>query len=122
METTTKPQQMVFVGKCRECRKFHRAVLDVVTVQTKTGPAPWRIPMNVGFTLRHADGREHRAAKNTCGEFVFGVRCACSPVGWVVMSKVRATVTEHECGSACRNAKGANCECSCGGAHHGEDV
>lgn len=27
--------------------------------------------------------------------------------------------TLHECGSKCRNAKGGDCECSCGGVYHG---
>lgn len=27
---------------------------------------------------------------------------------------------DHKCGAACLNAKGSDCECSCGGLHHGE--
>jgi hypothetical protein len=29
--------------------------------------------------------------------------------------------TLHQCGSKCRNAKGGDCECSCGGVYHGLD-
>ena len=29
--------------------------------------------------------------------------------------------SKHECDSRCRNAKGSDCECSCGGRYHGAD-
>ena len=35
---------------------------------------------------------------------------------WVT---VRARKTDHECDARCRNAKGGDCDCSCGGAKHG---
>lgn len=28
--------------------------------------------------------------------------------------------TRHRCNSSCQHAKGADCECSCGGANHGK--
>ena len=37
-----------------------------------------------------------------------------------VAHEVVGKVTEHTCGAKCRNAKGPICDCSCGGAHHGE--
>lgn len=31
----------------------------------------------------------------------------------------KANPSNHECDARCRNAKGFNCECSCGGKFHG---
>jgi hypothetical protein len=42
--------------------------------------------------------------------------CCNARLKWVM---VRAKKTDHECDARCRNAKGGDCECSCGGARHG---
>jgi len=34
---------------------------------------------------------------------------------------IKGKVTDHKCGAKCRSAKGGDCECSCGGKHHGEN-
>ena len=44
---------------------------------------------------------------------------ACSCGREVRVTRVVATVTEHTCGAKCRNSKGPNCDCSCGGKNHG---
>jgi hypothetical protein len=43
-------------------------------------------------------------------------KCCGARLKWVT---VRAKKTEHECDSRCRNAKGGDCDCSCGGVNHG---
>lgn len=35
--------------------------------------------------------------------------------------EVNGTVTDCKCDGRCTSARGANCECSCGGANHGAD-
>ena len=42
--------------------------------------------------------------------------CCNARLKWVM---VRAKKTDHECDARCRNAKGGDCDCSCGGARHG---
>jgi hypothetical protein len=36
-------------------------------------------------------------------------------------NEVNGTYSEHKCDSRCTSAKGADCECGCGGANHGSD-
>lgn len=42
------------------------------------------------------------------------------PVHRVVAYKTHSP-SRHKCGAKCRNAKGPNCECVCGGEFHGID-
>jgi len=44
-------------------------------------------------------------------------RCTCRRE--LIIHPVKARITTHVCSATCRNAKGPNCDCSCGGAHHG---
>lgn len=44
-------------------------------------------------------------------------RCTCRRE--LRINRVKARITEHVCSAICRNAKGPNCDCSCGGQHHG---
>lgn len=39
------------------------------------------------------------------------------PINRVIYRKPNPS--NHKCGSKCRNAKGHDCECSCGGRYHG---
>ena len=58
-------------------------------------------------------GLPYVAVTNENSERVAAVR--------VVAYKTR-NPSKHECGAKCRNATGPNCECSCGGEHHGADA
>ncbi len=44
-------------------------------------------------------------------------RCTCRRE--LIIHQVKARITAHVCSATCRNAKGPNCDCSCGGQHHG---
>ena len=44
-------------------------------------------------------------------------RCTCRRE--LHINPVKARITAHVCSATCRNAKGPNCDCSCGGQHHG---
>ena len=46
------------------------------------------------------------------------IRCECGRWTWEPKC-ILGTVTATPCGSACTNAKGHVCECSCGGENHG---
>ncbi len=39
----------------------------------------------------------------------------------LLTNEVKGTVTGCPCDARCTSARGHNCECSCGGANHGED-
>lgn len=42
---------------------------------------------------------------------------------YLIVKQVKGTYNpEVKCGSKCRTSKGFNCECSCGGKHHGENA
>ena len=62
---------------------------------------------------RGHQGLPYVACTNSDGDRVSAVR--------VVAYKNR-NPSKHECGAKCRNATGPNCECSCGGEHHGADA
>lgn len=47
-------------------------------------------------------------------------RCACGSMHFVERAIRRPnTPSNHKCDSRCVNARGRNCECSCGGQNHG---
>jgi len=53
------------------------------------------------------------------GETSATLACPCG--SRLVLRAVEGTVTESPCDDRCTSARGRKCECSCGGAHHGED-
>lgn len=52
--------------------------------------------------------------------------CTCTVARWgyahnvLRFETIKAKITDHKCDARCLNAKGGNCECSCGGANHGK--
>lgn len=46
-----------------------------------------------------------------CGKSVYGVELR------LIQGRF---VPDHKCGARCRNSKGPTCDCSCGGANHGQ--
>ena len=61
-----------------------------------------------------------RRIKGTLGYVRGYLNGVATPVHRVVAFK-NHNPSLHKCGARCRNAKGPNCECSCGGEFHGAD-
>lgn len=47
------------------------------------------------------------------------IRCECGSS--MIAKLIKGFVTKHECDDRCLAAKGPVCECSCGGANHGQN-
>lgn len=62
-----------------------------------------------GAKAKRFDGFSMLVGKNTAGQLV--------PITRSIVFKSRPSL--HKCGPKCRDAKGPNCECSCGGQFHG---
>lgn len=75
----------------------------------------WKIKMPgvAPVRCRGHKGLPYVAAHNAAGQLVPAVR---------VVAYKNQNPSKHVCGARCRNATGANCECSCNGEYHGIDA
>lgn len=62
-----------------------------------------------GATAKRYDGFSRYVGKDELGNLL--------PINRVIFRK--SSPSNHKCDARCRNAKGGNCECSCGGKYHG---
>ena len=77
-------------------------------------------PVGTGYLSRHegprydfyriTDGDEKNFKHHTCPQ--------CGSTG-AASNEVKGTTTDKKWGGTCRNAKGGDCECACGGENHG---
>jgi hypothetical protein len=98
-----------FIGKCASCKSVSaRDYTD--TVPGFSGQGMSRRPMNI-FVRTTDAGRQVRASQDfecpRCGEYRWDGK------------RVQGFKTDHVCDARCMEAKGFQCECSCGGANHG---
>ncbi len=102
-------------GECKACKAFHSYAVapkaDFVTSDGRT------IACIVALTPNGPEylGMDYAQAAN-------GPRSVPGPCGKVakvgaVQPKLGKAV--HKCGASCRTAKSTECNCECGGAHHG---
>lgn len=93
------------IGQCKSCR---RPVVEDVVSEKRRGVLQGRAEMYEYDFLRHADdGRQVMFLRCACGRAVRNFRA------------VAATRTTTPCDASCRDAKGADCRCSCAGEFHG---
>lgn len=95
-ETKTTTREVRHIGKCRKCKRVLSVVATATTVRTYRDQ----------FDLIHSH-------TSWVGGYV---ECCGQQVG---MAPVKGRKTEQPCDARCTNAKGHNCECSCGGKNHG---
>ncbi len=102
-------------GECKSCKAFHSyEVASVQSFQTRDGrfidcvaamlPSG---PEYIGMTMFDARNVQH------------SILCGCGKrvrIGAVQPKPGKAT---HKCGASCRGARSTECNCECGGAHHG---
>lgn len=81
--------------------------------------------MTTATVITAALGKCVSCAKVYRGEFTatYAGSCEDCRVGdWtprIRWTRIRATISAHECGGDCTTAKGEKCICSCGGTNHG---
>jgi hypothetical protein len=98
-----------YIAKCRTCK--HIAARDYTeTTQIEQGTGMYRRMATVYG--RTAYGRFIRASKDYFCP-------SCNAQTWEGQ-RIEGTTTEHVCDVRCTDAKGFRCECSCGGANHGQ--
>lgn len=98
---------MRWTGRCKKCRGVVSLVLDIA--RAAGGHESVVLPSN------GSPARVHWSPK--LGKH-FAANCWCGSVA--TFAAIRGTVsTKHKCDSRCLNAKGHDCECSCGGKNHG---
>jgi hypothetical protein len=105
------PGPEIFIGRCSACR---RTVRD----EARLDPTYGRYRIFGGMIPRKGD-RDENEFWFDC-TFVPGGPPDCP--GKIIFKRIRfkSTATPTKCGGACRAARGPNCDCECGGAHHGE--
>ncbi len=98
-----------YIGKCGECKQT--SARDYTETKSMNfGHGMYAYTANVSGRTRY--GRFVRASQD--------IECpSCSAPRWNA-KKVNGTVSNHVCDVRCTDAKGHNCECSCGGANHGK--
>lgn len=111
------PAPVILLGKCQKCRA--RVRVATVRVEKRTFRFGWQV-RKFELDLEFADGHRATLTRQPSSKFSHNVRCACG--GWAAVMPVNATKTDHACDERCRNAKGHDCECSCGGENHGVDA
>ena len=107
-----------FLGRCRVCRRGLRLAGVCGVVFATREPA-----------LQLADGTLVLTQSTNRRAYVIVDCPVCAtagrltPIGQpcrIVLSVLSGTYNpDKRCGSACRNATGPDCECRCGGVHHG---
>lgn len=118
----TAPTRVFFTcGKCKHvwARDYTRATWRWVDGGSVAGAAVFHYPRHrrEDVVFRVVDGAMQTPSMNaTCP--------ACGNDGrgrWLVTNEETRGrhAPEVKCGARCRNAKGGDCECSCGGANHG---
>jgi len=89
------------IGTCGVCRMTSRKDVECITV-------------DVGY------GRRETRYRTPQGGLWRNPSTACFSCGATVeLELVKGHVTDEKCGEKCRMAKRGDCECSCGGANHG---
>ncbi len=95
-----------FIGVCGKCKAVH-----VITGTRAYGRLNGRTTDGwLSSDGEYVKQNENYRAVCGCGQSVYGVE----------LLRVKARITEHTCGSKCRNSKGPTCDCSCGGKNHGQ--
>jgi hypothetical protein len=98
-----------YIGKCRECKQT--SARDYNDFRTVT--------LGQGMFKRQGKqyGRMHFEHWIKASADVWCPRC--KQAAWNA-KPVDGVTTEHKCDVRCTDAKGFRCECSCGGARHGQ--
>lgn len=96
-----------FIGTCGKCKMT--SAIDAVTAVARVNGrrvAGWATDAG-DFVAMNDSSR----AACACGRSVYGVELR------IVQGRFSP---DHKCGARCRNSKGHTCDCSCGGANHGQ--
>lgn len=95
-----------FIGVCGACKSVHviRGARAYGRFEGRTTDG-W-----LAESGAYARSNENYRAVCSCGRGTYGVE----------LREVKIKITDHKCGAKCRNSKGPNCDCSCGGRNHGQ--
>lgn len=99
-------------------RRIYRCKCGEMAQRTATVLWTRRTTWYLGHIHTDTDRRYRLTSDGPTMRDLPGVKCTCgrSMRSEVVSGRLNESV---RCGSACRFAKGADCECSCAGANHG---
>lgn len=116
IETRERTTTKRFFYHCK-IHKYHKALDIEITATTST----YQWPSN--GRIVHETTKTYRVGKQSwivppiqkCPE------CLVTHPGRENLTPVmvKGYITDHVCDARCTNAKGQDCECSCGGANHG---
>lgn len=114
---------IILIGSCSACRKGHRiaGVPQMVEVVTEgkflaAGKVFRRMELQLaGVPLYSALSRKNKVETV---KYFTSVYCTCKR-GMASLKAVVGKVNQTPCDARCTDAKGHNCECSCGGQNHG---
>ena len=112
-EVTRRATVQHVMYSCSTCKAAARVTMTYSYSESQRVVGRYTPPVTSGHQYRMQTGAAHRGktppsvACKECGEYMTG-------------KAVRGTKNPSvKCGAKCRNAKGGECECECGGEHHG---
>lgn len=100
-----------WIGRCRACRQTSAREYTLTVPDTAGTGIYWREVRRFGRFHPLDPTRFIRASDDFA--------CPRCGAGCWEGKPIAGTVTDTMCGARCRNSKGPDCQCACGGRQHG---